>query len=72
MKRKGFEGKETVSERVLSNRNVTPEQQATKMANLKKLGQDGFRVYRAISHDTYFVKGKTEFYNPYTDTWHLD
>ena len=50
----------------MDNREVTEEQQETKMDNLAKFG---CKVIKMISHDKYTVRGETGYYNPYTDTW---
>lgn len=63
---KGYEGTEPYEESQLLNRGVTPEQQAAKMENLRKLAKEGFRKVQMIEHDMYRVEGKPGFYNPYT------
>lgn len=68
----GFEGQESPFERQILNRGVTLAEHRNKMGNLHGLALDGFRVIRAIRHDKYTVKGKDQFYNPYTNEWYGD
>ncbi len=68
----GFEGIESEFEKGINNRGVTLDEHRIKMDNLHKLAVEGFRVVRAVQHDKYTVKGKDQFYNPYTNTWYGD
>jgi len=65
----GYEGSESIFESSILNRGIKLEQQKKKMDNLTTLAKQGFRVIRVIEHDNYWVKGKNQLYNPYTNEW---
>jgi hypothetical protein len=66
----GFEGVESEFEQAINNRGVTIGEHLTKMANLTELAKKGFRVIKAVRHDKYEVKGREQYYNPYTNEWY--
>ncbi len=66
----GWEGKETEYEKVIHNRGITVLEHETKMANLNRIAREGLRVMKAVRHDKYQVKGRSQYYNPYNNTWY--
>ena len=66
----GFEGVESPLEQAIHNRGITLAEHCVKMDNLTELAKQGFRVIHAVRHDKYTVKGRDQYYNPYTNEWY--